>query len=289
MPRLTVFWALHAVAMLVFAAGVWANVSIWLQGRVEGREKPSLGFALAATWRLLRRAGLRRALGAFLGDGLLHRRLRATDPGRWLAHLCLLGGFGILGLLSVATGFVQEILIRLLGLRHPLLLALVDKDTPLVALANETLGLVILAGLALVALRRYVRRPAQLRTSAPDTVLVALLAVTLLTGYPVEALRLLKDGVPPAVARYSYLAYPLVPMLRGLSWPWEALHYWLFLGHGAAASAALAYIPYSKLWHAVASPIAATLAGLAPAGAFSPAPAGVPTAPAPEPRPAERI
>jgi heterodisulfide reductase subunit E len=266
MPRLTVFWALHAVAMVVFAAGVWANVSIWLQGRLEDREKPSFGFALAAAWRLMRRAGLRRTLCAFLGDGLLHRRLRATDPGRWLAHLCLLGGFGALGLLSVATGFVQEVLIRLLGLHHPVLLALVDKDTPLMALANETLGLVMLAGMALIAIRRYVRRPDQLRTAPPDTALVALLAVTLLSGYPVEALRLLVEQVPPQPGWYSYLAFPLAQALRPLAWPWEALHYWTFLFHSTVASAFFAYVPFSKFLHVVASPLVATAGSLAREG-----------------------
>ena len=263
MSRLTIFWLLHAVAMLIFLAGTGLNVSIWLQGQVEGRSGAGLGWALAATWRFLRRAGLRRALRAFLLDGLVHRRLLAVDPWRWFAHGCLLGGFVALALLSTVTGFAQEVLIGLFGVRHPLVGAVVNKDTPIMALANETLGLVMILGMALIVIRRYLRRPTGLRTAAPDTALVVLLAVTLLSGYPVEALRLLKDHVPAELGWYSYLAYPLSQPLRTLNWPWEALHHWAFLFHSTVASAFFAYVPFSKFFHVLASPLVATANALA--------------------------
>lgn len=258
MPRLTVFWLLHSVAMVVLAIGVWANVSIWLQGHVEGRARPSLAFALAAGWRRLRQAGFGRVLRALV-HGLSHRRLREVDPARWLAHTCLMGAFAAMAALSTLTGFVQEILIGLLHVRHPLALAVASEDTPMMALANETLGVIMVLSMVFIALRRYVRRPSQLRTATADTTLVVLLVLTLLGGFPVEALRLLMDQVPPEIARYSYVGYLMALPFRSLDWPWQTLHYWVFIAHSTLASAFLAYIPFSKLWHAVAGPIAATV------------------------------
>jgi len=203
-----------------------------------------------------------RALRAFLLDGLFHRRLLAADRGRWFAHACLLGGFAAMFALSLLTGFCTEVLVGLFGVHHPLVLAIVHKDTPAMALANETLGLVMLFGMALLAGRRYLQRPAQLRTAAPDTALVLLLSATLLSGYPVEALRLIAEGVPAHVGWYSYLGYALSLPLHGLPWPWPALHDWAFLAHTTVASALFAYVPFSKFFHALVSPVVATVNSL---------------------------
>ncbi len=257
MPRLAVFWVLHVAAAIAFLAGCWLNASIWLQGSVGGRASPGLAAALTAAWRALRRAGLGRTLRALLLDGLFHRRLLATDRGRWLAHACLLGGFFAMFALSTLTGFCEEVLILAFKVQHPLVEAIVNKDTPIMALANEVLGVVMLAGMALMVARRYLRRPAQLRTAAPDTVLIVLLAVTLLSGYPTEVLRILAERVPPSLGWYSFVGYPLSLPLRGLDWPWQALHYWAFLFHSTLASAFFAYVPFSKFFHVLVSPIVA--------------------------------
>jgi len=263
MSRLTIFWAAHLTATVIFLAGCWLNLSIWLQGRIEGRAKPSLWGAIGASWRFVRRVGLRRTLRALLLDGLLHRRLLRQDFWRWFAHACLLGSFLALTLLSTFTGIFEEGFVTLLNIRTPLIEAIVNKDTPLMALLNETLGLIMIAGLLLVIARRYIRRPAQLRTGPPDTLLVVLLGVTLLSGYPTEVLRLLMEQAGPGVGWYSYISYPLSLPFRSLNWPWERLHYWVFLFHSLFASAFFAYVPFSKFFHVLVSPVVATANSLA--------------------------
>ena len=266
MSRLTIFWVLHLTAMAIFLAGSWLHVSTWLQGQVEGRAGAGLGWALSASWRFLRRAGLRRTLRTLLLDGFFHRRLLAEDFWRWLAHACLLGGFIALTCLSTFTGIFEEGLIGLLKIRTPLTEAVVNKDTPIMALLNETLGLIMILGMLLIMVRRYIRRPAHLRTGAPDTVLVVLLAVILLSGYPTEALRLLIDRPGPALGWYSYIGYSLSLPFQSLNWPWETLHYWTFLFHSTVASAFFAYVPFSKFFHVLVSPVVATANVLAKEG-----------------------
>ncbi len=258
MSRLTVFWIAHITSMVLFVGGVCFNLSIWLQGQVDGHAPGGWRAAFASSWRFLRRAGFRRTLRALGLDGLYHRRLASGDRLRWGAHACVLGSFVALTILSTITGVGEEVLIGLLKVRHPLVEALVAKDTPFMALANETLGLVMILGLAYMAFRRYVQRPSQLRTGRADSILILVLAITLLSGYPTEALRLLKDGVTAPLAWYSYIGYPLSLPFRGLNWPWERLHYWTFIFHSLFASAFFAYVPFSKFFHVLVSPVVAT-------------------------------
>jgi nitrate reductase gamma subunit len=263
--RLAIFWPLIAVATVVFFIGAGWNVAVWLQGAVHGDPRLSSGRKL---WLLLgdlagvlfsRRLWL--VVQATVLDALLHRRLQQTSLLRWGAHISLLVSLGALFALSVITGFCQEILHGIFGVNHPLVLAIMNKDTPVMALANEILNLVACLGLGLVVYRRWGRREAQLLNAPPDLAL-------LVSGYPLESFRLLAENVPPAQAAYSFIGYPLALALRPLGWPWPTVHFWVFLFHATVAAALIAYLPFSKFWHVFASPLVAvanTLQEISPA------------------------
>lgn len=249
MDRLTIFWILMAVTVALFLWGVAANVSIYRRGR-----------RLPDGWPHAPRIG--RVLGALLADGLLHRALFREAKTRWAAHTLFAIGFLVLFALSMFTGFFEEILRRGLGVETPFVLAVVDKDTPIMALLNEILGLPLLAGWLALVIRRYVLRPAQLRTEADDTWVLALLGIGLLTGYPTEALRLLADGTSAAAGSVSFIGYPLAQALRPLALPWARWHFALFFVHVLPFMALLVYMPYSKIFHAAVGPVVATVNAL---------------------------
>lgn len=249
MDRLTIFWILMAVTVALFLWGVAANVSIYRRGR-----------RLPDGWPHAPRIG--RVLGALLADGLLHRALFREAKSRWAAHTLFAIGFLLLFALSMFTGFFEEILRRGLGVETPFVLAVVDKDTPIMALLNEILGLPLLAGWLALVIRRYVLRPAQLRTEADDTWVLALLGIGLLTGYPTEALRLLADGTSAAAGSVSFIGYPLAQALRPLALPWARWHFALFFIHVLPFMALLVHMPYSKFFHAAVGPVVATVNAL---------------------------
>jgi nitrate reductase gamma subunit len=235
-------------------------VAVWLQGAVHGDPRLSPGRKL---WLLLgdlagvlfsRRLWL--VVQAAGRDALFHRRLQQTSLLRWGAHISLLVSLGALFALSLLTGFCQEILHGIFGVNHPLVLAIINKDTPVMALANEILNLVACLGLGLVVYRRW-RREAQLLNAAPDLATLVLVATLLVTGYPLESFRLLAENVPPAQAVYSFIGYPLALALRPLGWHWLTVHFWAFLFHAVVAAALIAYLPFSKFWHVFASPLVA--------------------------------
>ncbi len=248
MDRLTIFWILMAATVALFLWGVAANVSIYRRGRLpDGLPRaPRLG----------------RALGALLADGLLHRSLFREAKARWAAHTLFAVGFLLLFALSTFTGFFEEILRRALGVETPFVLAVVNKDTPIMALLNEILGVPLLAGWLALVVRRYILRPAQLRNEADDAWVLALLGIGLLTGYPTEALRLLAEGTSAAAGSVSFIGYPLAQALRPLALPWAEWHFALFFVHVLPFMALLVYMPYSKFFHAMVAPIVATVNAL---------------------------
>jgi nitrate reductase gamma subunit len=250
-----------ALATVIFFIGSGWNVAVWLRGAVHGDPRLSAGRKL---WLILgdvagvlfsRRLWL--AIKATVRDAILHRRLQQTSLLRWVAHISLLSSLGALFALSLLTGFCQEILHGIFGVNHPLVLAIMNKDNPFIALTNEILGLVALPALGLVFYRRWGRREAQLLNAAPDLTILILLAVILVTGYPLESFRLLAENVPPSQAVYSFIGYPLARALRPLGWPWATVHFWVFLLHAVVAAALIAYLPFSKFWHVFASPLVA--------------------------------
>ena len=265
--RLTVFWIAIGVALLLFLAGLGIKVAFWSQGNLRdqrGRRvtqrKAWVVFTLAAQSALQR---LGAAVSYLVLDGLLHRRLLQENRYRWVCHFLLLAGFFSLFALSIFTGFFEEILHQFLRLDTPLVRFVINKDTPLMAVLNESLGLLILAGLLLTLIRRYIQRPAQLRTTTFDTSTLVLLAIIMLTSYPLEAMRLLMERVPPAAAWYSFIGYPLSLAMQPLNLRWELWHYWTFMVHIAACIALLISMPFSKFFHVLIGPIIATANQLA--------------------------
>lgn len=262
--RLTVFWVAIAVTLVLFLGLFGLKVDFWSQGYLrdaDGRlvSRRRAWTALAMALRVVFSRQFFRVLWVLLLDGLLHRRLWQEDRFRWLIHFLMLFGFFSLFALSIITGFFEEILHLGFGLDTPLVRFVTNKDTPLMAVLNESLGLVILVGALLAVIRRFIMRPAQLRTASTDVTTMILLGIILLTGYPVEAFRLIMDGTPPALAWYSFLGYPLSLALRSLHLNWALWHYWTFMVHIAACIALALTMPFGKFFHTLVSPIIATV------------------------------
>ena len=161
--------------------------------------------------------------------------------------------------MSTVTGLAIEILHPIFHIEHPIVLMLINFDHPLMAFANEFLNLVLLAGLVVIFYRRFVLKDAQLRTFASDKVVLGILFTIVLTGYPVEAFRLLADEVTKgplqATAVFAFIGYPLSRLIKPLNWPWEALHFWSFFVHFGIVTFLMFYMPFSKFFHVLMSPL----------------------------------
>ncbi len=260
MTRLAIFWTLHLAILLLFFVELGVVVSIWLRGRVPGLPPEStrprkLVAILGTSAGIVFSRRIFHLVWVLLRDGIFHARLARESRLRWVGHISAFMGFFLLGLLSVVTGLVTEILIPLFHVQNTVTDVLANVDHPVTALLNEVLGLVLLVGLAFILYRRYVQRDPQLRGIFEDHIVVGLLTLIVVSGYPLEAFRLLAEGVPSQEAIWGFLGFGLAELLRPLSWPWGALHEGLFFGHVALCTILLLYLPFSKFFHVVMSPL----------------------------------
>jgi nitrate reductase gamma subunit len=289
--RLTVFWIAHLLLLGLFAVELVFILSVWLKARVPGLPADAsrwrkLGAALGFSTRLVFSRRIWPLLKALVIDGMVHRRLYHTNRRRWAVHISVFGSWLVLGIFSTVTGFVVEIL-PLLGMSPaeaaslPLIGPLYHADVWWVALMNEFLGLVVLGGMILVIYRRYVHKDPQLRTMPADTLIIGLLTLIALSGFPTETFRLLADyttsaGIfapsptmlppdkfPPVLYDLwgpqwgfaGYLSARVLSLVKLGPEVWEMLHNVFFWPHFVIVAALLFYLPFSRFFHVIMSPV----------------------------------
>lgn len=267
MDIMLVFWVFHIPAMIVFLAGVGLTLSIWLQGTVDGRSEISVSEKLLLLARSILgtifSARLGRLLRVLLWDGAIHPTLFREHKWRWVGHSCVFGGTVLLTLLSFFSFISVDILIPILRMDNLFTSIFANKDHALTAFLNEIGGLVVLVGLVIVIVRRYVIRELDMRTRLVDTEIIFFLMVILISGYMAEICRLSYEfGELPRSAVWAFIGYPIASLTRTAPLPWGDLHDWLFLIHALFSSVVIAYIPFSKFYHAAAGFIIATVNSL---------------------------
>lgn len=289
--RLTAFWIAHLIMLGLFGVGIVFIVSVWLKARVPGVPNGASRWRkLGVTIQFILGIVLSRRLWVLLKslvlDGMVHRRLYRTNTRRWAVHISVFGSWVLLGVISTVTGVVVEFL-PLFGMSPeaaasiPLIGQLFHADVWWVALINEVLGLVVMAGMLMVVYRRYIQKDAQLRTIPADSITILLLTLIAFSGFPTETFRLLADytttaGVfapaptmispeklPPVLysvwgPQWGFVGYASAVVLGALKLApsvWEILHNVFFWMHFVIVTALLYYLPFSRLFHVVVSPV----------------------------------
>lgn len=236
MSRLALFYIAAAVAAAIFLLGVVANLTFWLSGVPPGERGRRLRGFVAFTFSP-------RGLWLLFFLGLVQAHLFTESRLRWAMSVALAWGALELFFVGSLGNMGQEYGVFSLS-----------KDEPWFALLNDIGGALLLVGVALAALRRYVIRERQLPFAWDDGVILVWLAVAGLSGFVAEAGRLLAQGVAGEVAGYSFIGNALAKELRGLGLTGAAEPY-LWWTHAAVSLGLLAYLPYSKLFHIFVSPL----------------------------------
>lgn len=240
-----IFWAAQIVFLLVFAIGAANVLAVWRKGLPSPSPIPA------------RRAGA--VFRSLAIEGWFNRRLFETDKWRWGSHFLLVNGVLLLMSLSALSALLDKILPLFPGADAAALKAVAGRDQPVKAILNETGSLMMTLGWLFFAVRRYLFRPAQLRTNLRDHIPALGLGAILLTGWLLEAARINALQTP---ARASYIGSPLAQALSGLPLVWGEFFNGLFLFHGLLASLILSVAPHSKWLHTLAAGVTAALASV---------------------------
>ncbi len=191
---------------------------------------------------------------SFFIEGILHRRvLQEAYPG--LIHLFIFIGFIIPFVIIVVVQFMFTL------------------PSPIAKMLSLFLDLVALFGLSALILafyRRYISRPSRLDNELDDLISLVFLFLILGTGLAIESLRLSVIGkdmqawAPIGNIFVSAInATGMSIQTKGfLAMVFFRVHFFLVLGF-------IAYIPTSKLFHIVSSPMNMIFRSLEPKGALS--------------------
>jgi Fe-S oxidoreductase/nitrate reductase gamma subunit len=229
------FYAAAAAAIGLWAYGIYRRVRQWRRGRPIGRVK--LGVALT---RLVR-------------DVLLQARFRGRAFAT-TAHVLLFSGFMVLLLGTILVG-IEHWLADLLGREPSDPVFHKGVYFGVYELLTDTFGVAFLIGCGMFLLRRARGQGSFDKSPGTTCILVLLLAIGL-TGYLVEGLRIIfadtpLPGLSPvgfAVAKGFAAAGVNVTSAR-------TLHFILWWLHAALALGFIAWMPYSRMMHALAGTV----------------------------------
>lgn len=222
-----VMYMLFALSALVCGTGIFARAALWAGGKSDERESIPLF----------------QRLKAFCRDVLLQSRVVRTPVGA-LAHTLVYLGF--ITLLFTTT---------MVFLDHDLGIDIYKGQFYLaVTILSDMLGLGLLIGVALFAHRRLGSVSDGLHTRPVDWFLLAGLALLCVQGFLLEGLRIHATQDPWGA--YSPVGWLVAQLFWGFSQgASRALHFFIWWFHTVTVFVVIALLPYSKLFHVIASAV----------------------------------
>jgi Fe-S oxidoreductase/nitrate reductase gamma subunit len=225
------------LALVIFSWGMNKRFRLWRIGRDDNRSD---------------RMWLR--LKSLLKEGIAHRRiLQDRYPG--FIHLLVFIGFMVPFIVILITQFVFTLPVSI---------------SRIISLTLDIIALAAIVSLLLAIYRRYITRPSRLDNRTDDFVALLLILFILLTGLILEGLRLSVIGRDTQALAPAGKVFALFFNMTGLDTATKGflamvffrIHFFLVLG-------TIAYIPFSKLFHIISSPINMIYRSLEPKGILS--------------------
>ena len=175
-------------ALIIFLLGLVYKISTWFTrplGDAGQNFSASrrLASAVCGIARTLFSASLFSFLKALIVDVLLQARVFKEDVYRWLAHMLIFYGFMLLLLMHALESQISEVLFS----------DYYATVNPFFFL-RDLFGVLVIAGVGVVIIRRYLTRPRRLRTEPRDHYAIIILAVIMLSGIGLLGLKITSHG-----------------------------------------------------------------------------------------------
>jgi len=223
--------------LVVFFWGTNRHFRVWRTG-VQDDRSDRMGYRLKT----------------LITEGITHRSI-LRDPFPGTLHLFIFFGF----LIPLLVIFIVQFMFTL---PQPL--------SNIVSLLLDIVGFAAFISILLVLYRRYITRPPRLSNTSDDLAALLLLLIIILTGFLVEGLRL------SVIGKDKQAWAPIGNTIASL---WNAtgmdnsvkgtLTTLLFRIHFFLVLATIVYIPFSKLFHIISSPLNILYRSLEPKGTVS--------------------
>jgi cytochrome b subunit of formate dehydrogenase len=244
---------LSMIALLLFLLGIVLTVSFWFQGTV-GDPSFSTGekisYVSEKMWQIIFSRKILTLLKVFVVDILFLRRILKESLSRWTIHSLIYLPF----FLRFFIGLILLILSKVFPM-SPAVAHLLDKNNSFLAFTFDFLGLCIIIGIVGATMRRFQSRSQKALATGQDFLVLGLIGGILLTGFVVEGMRILLTAIPLPVALPSFLGYPISLFLGLFPIRWEVVYPYGWYIHAILTGALIAYLPFSKMFHILVSPL----------------------------------
>ena len=244
----------------VFFLGTLYNILIWMRGKgLVGSPEGRLVRLVPKAFRFFVSRRFGKAMAVFTRDALYLSKLKGRSTTRWLMHLLILGGFVVTFLLDLIVTFSLDF-VRY----EPMISETGWAKVWIRDFGFELAGTMLLLGLIIAVVRRFVLKPKIVRTELPDAASIVFLLGVVLGGFLLEGIGLLASMPGHEVNHeYSFLGYAFSLMMPS---SWGQYYDQVWLVHGVMSALFIAYIPFSKLFHMIVTPIAIEAEQMLPSG-----------------------
>lgn len=230
-----VFYLVAFLFILIFLTGLLGIIRLWRLGKA-----PTLN----------REVGIFKWAASFLEAGFLETQILEYGVLAWVAHMMIFWGTVSLVLLT-SVHFLTGWFVPHSSAVFNYFKA--GGGALGMALWGDFWGLVLLGGLLLALFRRSFVRPKTLASISDDWVALVFLLAIVVTGFFTEAVRLAVRPAGPEAA-YSFAVSWAIPIIKKFGWG-EAAVTTMFYIHGIVSLMCIAYVPFSKFKHIIASPL----------------------------------
>ena len=244
-----IFYSLAALSLVGVLIGIYDNVLIWRRGKKEDRFQ-NLGRRLWSALRITAR----------------NRSVVREDRYAGVMHFLIMLGIIIL--------FIGTVLLT------------IHEDTPFKFLVGanylvyditlDFFGILLIIGILMAFYRRYIIRPAKISSIFEDRIVLSTLLLIAVTGILVEGLRL---AITQPLWEYTFAPMGYAFGLPFFGLPEDTLrgiHFGVWWTHAISALSLIAYAPFSKLFHIMASALNIVFQSHYPKGWIPPMPEGGP-------------
>lgn len=190
-------------SLAIFLAGLIYKVSNWFRCNIDpGATAFSASARISAAARgivsTVFSARIGTLLKIFVLDVLLQTWLLRKDFLRWLAHICIYGGFMLLLLMHGLDALVTSVLF---DNYYPTL-------NPFMFL-RDFFGIIVIVGLGIALYRRFASKPPRPRSTGVDHYAIIILAVIMISGIVLEATKIVSHSTyQEMVDEYAGLGEP---------------------------------------------------------------------------------
>jgi cytochrome b subunit of formate dehydrogenase/nitrate reductase gamma subunit len=241
------------IAIILFVVGIGATLTFWFQGTVgdpsfSTHEK--LSYIGEKAWQVIFSRKILTLLKVFVVDVVLLRRILKESLSRWTIHSLIY--------LPIFLRFLIGLILLILSKSFPMsphIAQLLDKNYPFMAFTYDFLGLCIIIGITGAIVRHIHGKTEKTVISGQDYLVLGFIGGILLIGFWVEGMRILLTGIPLSVAFPSFMGYPISLLLSLFSVRWDVLYPYGWYVHAILTGALVAYLPFSKMFHILVSPL----------------------------------